>query len=276
MKETIHPATRQQMSSDDRYAKYMAGREKLDREEHPVDTALRVLDFVCETAADDPESVIGPEYAQRCRDKLADWWTTHGELEVTVARLRAERDALEAQFHLIRSLRPPSGGECDAAAAAAAAGADEVFVDGWTYRRCRHCDEWVGGGPTACERCVVQAELAEAVAALDKTEALRLAALSQRDVVKLREKAEVERDEAMAFARDLDEKRTDAFERLRRERDEARDELIEAKQLHRALARAEKARLILHWCRGRLACVNDAEGSRQLTAIMDAGEADDD
>ena len=59
-----------------------------------------------------------------------------------VARLTGEREALRQ--------RNPTQEE----AAAAASGRLEFFLSPWTMRKCRHCGDWLAGGPTACVPCV--------------------------------------------------------------------------------------------------------------------------
>jgi len=60
--------------------------------------------------------------------------------------------------------REPTQAEGDAAEASDAPRGGECFVamGGWTGRRCRACDRWVWGGPTACEGCVRREERDEA------------------------------------------------------------------------------------------------------------------
>ncbi len=61
-------------------------------------------------------------------------------------------------------------------ATAAANGADEVFVAGWTARRCRCCRRWTFGGPTACVVC------AGPLAALEAAERRLLEAGEWREI----------------------------------------------------------------------------------------------
>ena len=88
------------------------------------------------------------------------------------SRAPARRGALSGEADAVRRAesaemgceiayrREPTQAEGDAAEASDAARNGECFVamGGWTGRRCRACDRWVWGGPTACEGCVWREE----------------------------------------------------------------------------------------------------------------------
>jgi hypothetical protein len=117
------------------------------------------------------------EELEELRAKAAERDQLHAEATAymtTATDLNARLRAAEAEVSGLR-LREPTQSE----GAAAAAGASECFVGGWTGRRCCHCRTWTWGGPTACVRCVAREnERRRCIAAVESV----LAEVTSRDV----------------------------------------------------------------------------------------------
>jgi hypothetical protein len=95
-----------------------------------------------------------------CEDGKCEHLTTLlWRAEAQLAERTRERDEL-------RLGREPSDTEGDAADD----GTGQVFVTGWTGRRCIGCNCWVWGGPTRCVRCVERLERDAAIARAEKAE----------------------------------------------------------------------------------------------------------
>lgn len=103
-----------------------------------------------------------------------------------------------------------------------------VSMGGWTGRRCRICQKWVWGGPTACEACVAREER-------DEARALRVveAEKAKRDVLLLQRRVS-----DLKFALGTDAAGWfDRFKNVERERDEALSALREAREIAERNAR---------------------------------------